>query len=202
MSDANSFALVVPAREHLASYTAALEMRWSPNSMRDVSGEQLVAIRADGDAFLASLIPRPGDTLTIDGKVVERLPGCVRWMWDGTFAGSINFRHVPGTMALPAHVLGHIGYSVVPWKRRRGYATRALGLMLGVARDAGMDAVEVDCDSLNALSRRVIEANGGVLARRIPNPHEGQEGRTELVFRLPCPAPATGTAPPPLPACG
>ncbi len=189
MSEATTFSLIVPAREHLRSYTAALETGWSPNTIRDVSGEQLAAIRADGDAFLESLVPKPGDTITVNGKIVERLPGCVRWMWDGEFAGSINFRHVPGTEALPAHVLGHIGYGVVPWKRRRGYARRALRLMLAVARDAGMSHVEVDCDSENAISRRVIEANGGILIRRVPNPH--REGQTELVFRLPCPDAST-----------
>lgn len=190
MAETAPFALVVPAREHLASYAAALETGWSPNTLRDVSGEQLAAIRADADAFLESLVPKPGETIMLPGgESVERLPGCVRWMWDGAFAGSINFRHVPGTEALPPHVLGHIGYSVVPWKRRRGYASRALGMMLAVAREAGMAGVEVDCDSENAVSRRVIEANGGTLVRRVPNPH--REGRTELVFRLPCTGPFT-----------
>jgi predicted acetyltransferase len=186
MPEATAFSLVVPAREHLASYAAALETGWSPNTTRNVSGEQLASVRADPDAFLESLVPKPGDTITLPGgKVVERLPGSVRWMWDGEFAGSINFRHVPGTEALPEHVLGHIGYAVVPWKRRRGYASLALGMMLAVAREAGMARVEVCCDSENAISRRVIEGNGGMLIRRIPNPH--REGRTELVFRLPCP---------------
>ncbi|MDE2334439.1 MAG: GNAT family N-acetyltransferase [Rhodospirillales bacterium] len=190
MPDAMPFSLVVPAHEHLPSYVAALETGWSPNTLRDVSGDQLDAIRTDADAFLRSLVPQPGETIALpDGRVVERLPGCVRWMWDGAFAGSINFRHVPGTEALPEHVLGHIGYAVVPWKRRRGYAGRALRLMLDVAREAGMMRVEICCDSDNTISRRVIERSGGVLLRRMPNPH--REGRTELVFRLPCPDAST-----------
>ncbi len=190
MPDAMPFSLVVPASEHLASYAAALETGWSPNTLRDVSGEHLASLRADADGFLESLVPKPGETIALpDGRMVERLPGCVRWMWDGEFAGSINFRHVPGTEALPEHVLGHIGYAVVPWKRRRGYARQALGMMLAVAREAGMARVEVCCDSENAISRRVIERNDGVLIRRLPNPH--REGRTELVFRLPCPDAST-----------
>jgi predicted acetyltransferase len=41
-------------------------------------------------------------------------------MWDGEFCGSIGLRWLPGTEELPPHCLGHIGYAVVPWKRRLG----------------------------------------------------------------------------------
>ena len=61
---------------------------------------------------------------------VPRLPGFVRWLWDGEFCGQIGFRWQPGTEALPPHCLGHIGYAVVPWKRGKGYATRALAMLL------------------------------------------------------------------------
>ena len=59
-----------------------------------------------------------------------------RWLWDGVFCGNILLGWASGTEALPPHGLGHIGYAVVPWKRRRGYATRALGEMLQEARAA------------------------------------------------------------------
>jgi hypothetical protein len=44
---------------------------------------------------------------------------------DGEFCGSIGLRWQPETSALPSHVPGHIGYSVVAWRWRRGYAIRA-----------------------------------------------------------------------------
>ena len=69
---------------------------------------------------------------------VARLPGYRRWLWDGEFCGSIDFRWQPGTTALPPHCLGHIGYGVVPWKQGRGYATRALSLLLPAARAEGL----------------------------------------------------------------
>ena len=60
-----------------------------------------------------------GGPITLpDGTQVARLPGFVRWMWDGEFCGQIGFRWQFGTEALPPHCLGHIGYAVVPWKRR------------------------------------------------------------------------------------
>lgn len=128
-----------------------------------LSEPQLVAIRADAGAFLRDLTRREGGTFThADGTTTPRLPGRVFWMWDGEFCGSINLRFVPDTLDLPPHVAGHIGYAVVSWKRQRGYATRALALLLPVARELGLPRVLVTCDPGNAASRRVIEANGGV----------------------------------------
>ncbi|TIP32876.1 MAG: GNAT family N-acetyltransferase, partial [Mesorhizobium sp.] len=71
-----------------------------------------------------------------------------------------------GTSALPPHVLGHIGYAVVPWKEGRGYATEALRLMLGEARAVGLDHVEITTDLDNLASQKVILANGGILIGR------------------------------------
>ena len=101
-----------------------------------------------------------------DGSTVTRLPGYHRWMWDGEFCGMIGFRWQPGTSELPPHVLGHIGFSVVPWKRRRGYASRALEMLLPEAKKEGLDYVELTTDETNIASRRVIEANGGKLVDR------------------------------------
>ena len=88
-------------------------------------------------------------------------------MWDGEFCGSIGLRWQPGTTELPSHVLGHIGYSVVPWKQRRGYATQALALILIDAAGEGLDRVELTTDVDNLPSQRVILANGGELVGRV-----------------------------------
>ena len=69
---------------------------------------------------------------------------------------------------------------MVPGKRRRGYATVALRLMLGVAREVGLGRVMVTCAESNVASRRVIEGNGGVLTRR--SGHPAFPGEIELEF--------------------
>jgi predicted acetyltransferase len=104
-------------------------------------------------------------------------------MWDGEFCGTINLRWQLGTGELPPYCLGHIGYSVVPWKRRRGYATQALRLLLHQARGEGLEYVELITEVANSASRRVIEANGGEFVEQFRKPavHGGAES---LRFRI------------------
>ena len=168
-----------PTIKELPSYKAALEQGWSPDNLRGTvaAREMLARLEADTDAFLASLEDREakGPLVTLpDGTQMKRIPGFHRWMWDASsdnpFCGSISLRWKPGTADLPPHVLGHIGYSVVPWKRRLGYATSALKQMSHEARDIGLRYVEITTDPDNVASRRVIEANGGVLMEHFTKP--------------------------------
>lgn len=180
--------LVWPSRQYLPSYVAALERGWSPDNLLGAAAarEELVRIAADPDAFLASLVDKEaaGAPITLpDGTTVQRLPGYRRWLWDGEFCGSIGLRWQPGTEALPPHCLGHIGYAVVPWKRRRGYATRALGEMLAEARTVGLRYVEIATTPDNLASQRVIEANGGVLVEEFITV-AALGGRPELRYRV------------------
>jgi predicted acetyltransferase len=100
-------------------------------------------------------------------RPVGWVTGTYLWMLDDTpsagpeVVGRISLRHRLTPWLL--EVAGHIGYAVRPTARRRGHATRALGLMLPIAAAHGLRDVLVTCDEDNAGSRAVIEANGGVL---------------------------------------
>jgi predicted acetyltransferase len=182
--------LVAPSASYLPAYASALERGWSPDNLRAkaAAGEELARIAADSDAFLASLDDREGKGAPVrlpDGSLAPRLPGFRRWLWDGEFCGSISFRWQPGTEALPSHCLGHIGYAVVPWKQRLGYATRALRDLLPEAVALGMAFVEIITEPENVGSRRVIEANGGELLEQFSKPPQ-YGGTPCLRYRIAC----------------
>lgn len=105
-------------------------------------------------------------------KEGQNLPnGFVRetvfWFIDeGEFIGRVSIRH-----ELTEHLReigGHIGYEIRPSKRRQGYGTLILSLALNEARSLGLKRALITCDETNVGSRKIIEANGGVLEDSAP----------------------------------
>ena len=60
---------------------------------------------------------------------------------------------------------GHIGFSVRPFERRKGYAKTMLSLCLEKCRERRLDRVLITCYDDNEASRRTIIACGGVFER-------------------------------------
>ncbi|MBR6666861.1 MAG: GNAT family N-acetyltransferase [Clostridia bacterium] len=82
---------------------------------------------------------------------------------DYGMVGMIDLRHRLNDFL--AEYGGHIGYSVRPDERRKGYAKQMLALALDEAKKRGINRVLVTCDEKNAASARTILANGGVFER-------------------------------------
>lgn len=103
-----------------------------------------------------------------DPDVVRRLgmvPDSKLWITvadpQPRYLGAVSLRHELNAFLLEHG--GHIGYSVRPSARRRGVATQALRLTLGLAAERGIDRVLVTCEQDNPASARTIERCGGVL---------------------------------------
>jgi predicted acetyltransferase len=184
--------LQAPRRDLLPAYVRALQAGWSPNTMRDLAPEQLAAIEADPDAFLSGLNRRGGKIRLHDGSEVDRLPGIVRWIIatdrpERPFVGSINLRWQEDDAGrpvteLPWHVLGHIGYTILPDHAGNGYASAALASVLAEAYAVGLPFVTITCDADNAASRRIIEKNGGRFIESFVAPFYGAGMR--LMYRI------------------
>lgn len=167
--------LVWPSPEYLPGFVAALKQGWSPDNVlgRAAAEDALQEIAQDSARYLASLVDKEakGDPIPLpDGSLVPRLPGYQRWVWDGEFCGVVGLRWDRGTEELPPYCLGHIGYTIVPCKRRKGYATEAVRRILPEAKAEGLRFVEITTDPDNLASRRVIEANGGVFIEGFTKP--------------------------------
>jgi predicted acetyltransferase len=184
---ASSIVLVEPSLANLSGFEEALAKGWSPDPRRQKDmahvEAELAALRHDRAAFLARLTSGEIIATSVSNREPQRLVLRPFWIWDGEFCGYITLRHLPGTSQLPLHLPGHVGYSVVPWKQGRGYATQALRLLLPMAAQAGLERLNIICNKDNLASRRVIEKVGGVLHRRGADPSDAPD-TAKLFFWL------------------
>lgn len=90
------------------------------------------------------------------------VPGTNYWLvCNGRILGNICLR--TELNELLEEVGGHIGYSVRPSERCKGYGTLMLRLTLEKAREKKLKRVMLTCDPKNTASVKIIENNGGIL---------------------------------------
>ena len=141
--------------DEIASYRKAMQDAGS--SMDGTSG---LSNYDDPAAWLAHVRIMEDEATCPAHFVTSTLYVAVR-AGDGRIVGMIDLRHRLNDFL--AKIGGHIGYSVRPDERRKGYAKAMLRLVLNEARERGIDRALVTCDDDNIGSARTIEANGGVL---------------------------------------
>lgn len=84
---------------------------------------------------------------------------------DNRIIGMINIRHCLNEFLLNEG--GHIGYSVRPSERKKGYATFMLKQGLQKCRELNLDRILITCDKINIGSAKVIQNNNGVLENEV-----------------------------------
>lgn len=143
--------------EQLMEYRAAFlhvgEQPYGDTSLQNYAdfNEWLAKVinQENGDKLPSNRVPATQFLTVIDGKLV----------------GLINIRH-----RLTPELLmesGHIGYSIHPEERQKGYATEQLRLSLQEAKKVGLKKVLVTCDKTNIASAKTIQKVAGILENEL-----------------------------------
>lgn len=107
-------------------------------------------------------------------KVPARLVPATQFLFlrksDNKLVGMIQVRHRFNDYL--EKYAGHIGYSVRPSERRKGYAKEMLRITLPFCREIGIDKVLITCIDGNIGSEKTILANGGIYEYTIHEPDE------------------------------
>ncbi|MBO4299696.1 MAG: GNAT family N-acetyltransferase [Clostridia bacterium] len=108
--------------------------------------------------------------LEIKEPTGRRVPDSVFFLLDeerDLLLGAVNIRHYLNDALLREG--GHIGDGIRPSERRKGYATKMVGLALEECRKLGIEKVLMTCEKSNVASAKTIIRNGGVLEDEFVN---------------------------------
>lgn len=62
---------------------------------------------------------------------------------------------------------GHIGYSIRPTERKKGYGSKSLELLIKQAKEMNIEKILITCNINNIGSKKVIENNNGKFINQI-----------------------------------
>jgi predicted acetyltransferase len=102
-----------------------------------------------------------------------RVPGTMLYAFvNEKIVGRVSIRHELNDFLFKRG--GHIGYSVSPFERKKGYATEMLKLTLVYCRtNLGLKKVLITCDDDNIPSWKIIEKCGGKLENKTADEKDG-----------------------------
>lgn len=157
--------LVIPEIKYKDSFLEAMVEETQATGKCDSVFETADSIRNNFTDYVQTLIDRSQGKRLPPGWVPETR----YWIVDNNeYIGDIGLRHelTPGLEKLG----GHIDYGIKSSKRKMGYGTMALKMLLPKAAEQGFKKVLITCDDDNIGSIKIIERNGGVLQDKIQNP--------------------------------
>ncbi len=164
--------LILPSVEYKASYIAAVKELQEDHSfpLMERTYDKLSITELEknfGDYVEKKKSESRGENLP-EGWV----PATTYWLVNnGEYIGHVSIRHQ--LTAKLEQLGGHIGYTIRPSARGRGYGSKILELALPKMKGLGIERILVTCDATNTASRKIIEKNGGVLENQVPNPETG-----------------------------
>ena len=117
-------------------------------------------LKTENEEYARSINRCPGKVFLLIREKDNKIVGCINLRWN-----------------LTEEVLkfgGHIGYSIRPTERKKGYNKINLYLILKEAKKIGLDKVMLDCSVNNIGSDKTIKALGGVLERCEVDPWDNE----------------------------
>ena len=174
--------LVKPAPEYdpqLAAFRAAVLA-----SDEDPAGMSWLCDYTDMAAWRAKMA-----LLETDAALAEGLVPAVQYLTirvsDGKLVGMVNLRLQLNDYL--RNFAGHIGYSVSPDERGKGYGKEQLRLALIEAGKLGFEKLLICCARENIPSRRTILALGGEWESTVTDSYDGEVTERYWVKTLPAP---------------
>ena len=155
--------LIFPTKEYKKDVEEYLR-EFLDSGENEIAGDGGLDRIRDFDKWLEKI----QNDLSVDTIDKDRIPATLYLTIrksDKKIVGNVQIRHFLNEKLL--NYGGHIGDSVRPSERRKGYATEQIRLALGKCKELGIDNVLMDCDKNNIGSAKAIQNNGGVLENEI-----------------------------------
>lgn len=155
--------LVFPTKEYKKQVEEYMQ-EFFDNGEFEIAGDGSLDRIKDFDKWLQKV----QNDLSEDNIENNRIPSTVYLTirkTDKKIVGNVQIRHKLNEKQLLYG--GHIGDSVRPSERRKGYATEQIRLALLKCKELGIDRVLMDCDKNNIGSAKSIIKNGGILENEV-----------------------------------
>ena len=163
--------LILPSEEILDQVWAYRQECYEADSSMDGCGP--LRYNESPEQWLADVRAYTDPATLPEGKVIATQFLSVRES-DGRLVGMLQVRHYLNEYLRSFG--GHIGYSVRPGERRRGYGKEQLRLCLAWCKQTlGLDKVLITCNTSNEGSRRTILSAGGVYENTAHEPDRDVE---------------------------
>ena len=162
------FILVKVAEEYASQIADYRQEMLDMGSSMDGTGS--LRVMADPYEYIAKCRNYEKKETLPEGRVIATQFMFVRKS-DSKIVGMIQVRHYFNEYL--EKYSGHIGYSIRPTERRKGYGTEMLKMALPFCSSIGLDKVLITCNDGNIGSEKVMLANGGEYESTVFEPEEG-----------------------------
>lgn len=151
-----------PHPDYAASYVAAIK---NGLDLHPASATEIRKIQNSFREWLHDLNDLSKPVMLPDGTTAPKIPQTLRWLVQGDhhFIGRVAVRHYLNEPL--RNFGGHIGYSIRPPERRKGYGQMLIHEGLRILKDIGEPRALVTCNDDNFGSIKIIKGAGGILEK-------------------------------------